>query len=713
MEQINLNKFGAGSGDRIDTHRIQRLKSVLESNALGFLEHFLPGGKVKGREYVIGSLRGDAGKSTKICLAPGKIGVGADFAKGETTSDLIDVFMKANGVQSFPDALRKLEEWAGLDNHKPKPVIPDVPDHMIAPAPATITSKTKYLYEDYDYNPIVIVNRVIKSDGTKQFYPSMADGSALQSESRPLFNLPEIYRASIVVVCEGEKCAERLTDLGYAATTCIGGAKAPINKTDWTPLSKKHVILWPDNDTDGMKYMDSLYEFLSGMSVPKISVVAIPAKRPAKWDAADASDDECRKLIDNARQVHQAFDLTMDEYSARSYDDNPPKEEYLLEHNFGMGSCSMVAAEGGTGKSMMFLDLCLKVSYGMPLYDKAFGSRVMQKGHSIFMTAEDTRRDVHTRIKNLDPSGKRHSQLKFDLKILPMLSLGSTFPLWHVKGGELVEHPSWSKIREQILEIKNLKLIAFDPLSMLVHADINSDPTVASLVCAQFNRLAVETGACVLISHHFSKGSDYESHIETAEQARKYVRGTTGLVDSVRNVFCMWKATPQKAHEVGNKIGMLDAKGQIYFGATVKSNYMTHKGIKAFRRNDITGLLDCVNEDYTPKVGEEKINEIELALAGWIGKRAREGNPLKDDNSSSSIYKLVTYCGDTTLTEYFGENGTAKVGRSLKEHLAVLAQKQRVMKHGEGKYGDITLKGGEIYLDVSGGHLQQIKEEKK
>ena len=713
MEPINLNKFGADNGDRIDTQRIQRLKSTLESNVLGFLEYFLPGGKVKGREYVIGNLYGDTGKSTKISLSPGKIGVGADFAEGETTSDLIDVYMKTNGIQSFPDALRKLEEWAGLNNHKPQPIIPNIPEEMIAPAPARITSKTKYLYEDYDYNPIVIVDRVIKSDGTKQFYPAMADGSALQNESRPLFNLPEIYHASTVIVCEGEKCAERLLDLDYVATTCIGGAQAPIDKTDWTPLASKHVILWPDNDTGGMKYMDSLYEFLSGMSVPKISVVTIPARKPTKWDAADASDDECRKLIDNARQVHQDFDLTMDEYSARSYHDNPQKEEYLLEYNFGMGSCSMVAAEGGTGKSMLFLDLCLKASYGMPLYDEAFGSRVMQRGNSIFLTAEDTRRDVHTRIKNLDPSGKRHSQLKFDLKILPMLSLGSTFPLWYVKGGELVEHPSWSKIREQILEVKNLKLIAFDPLSMLVHADINSDPTVASLVCAQFNRLAVETGACVLISHHFSKGNDYESHIETAEQARKYVRGTTGLVDSVRNVFCLWKATPQKAREVGNKIGMLDTKGQIYFGATVKSNYMTHKGIKAFRRNDMNGLLECVNKDYTPKVGEEKINEIEQSLIGWIGKRAREGNPLKDDNSSSSIYKLVAYCGNTTLTEYFGENGTSKVGRSLKEHLAVLAQKQRVTKHGEGKYGDITLKGGEIYLDVSGGHLQEMKEKTK
>ena len=75
MEPINLNKFGADNGDRIDTQRIQRLKSTLESNVLGFLEYFLPGGKVKGREYVIGNLSGDTGKSTKISLSPGKIGV--------------------------------------------------------------------------------------------------------------------------------------------------------------------------------------------------------------------------------------------------------------------------------------------------------------------------------------------------------------------------------------------------------------------------------------------------------------------------------------------------------------------------------------------------------------------------------------------------------------------------------------------------------------
>nr|WP_255453561.1 hypothetical protein [Wolbachia endosymbiont of Atemnus politus] len=36
------------------------------------------------------------------------------------------------------------------------------------------------------------------------------------------------------------------------------GSNAPIDKTDWTPLKGKHVIIWPDNDDSGKKYAEKL-----------------------------------------------------------------------------------------------------------------------------------------------------------------------------------------------------------------------------------------------------------------------------------------------------------------------------------------------------------------------------------------------------------------------------------------------------------------------
>ena len=38
----------------------------------------------------------------------------------------------------------------------------------------------------------------------------------------------------------------------------------------------------------------------------------------------------------------------------------------------------------------------------------------------------------------------------------------------------------FDKIYEQILQMKNLKLIVFDPLASFVHADVNSDPAAGA-----------------------------------------------------------------------------------------------------------------------------------------------------------------------------------------------------------------------------------------
>ena len=60
--------------------------------------------------------------------------------------------------------------------------------------------------------------------------------------------------AAQVVLVEGEKCAQALIDANVAATTAMHGANAPVDKTDWSPLSGKVVLIWPDRDKPGWEY---------------------------------------------------------------------------------------------------------------------------------------------------------------------------------------------------------------------------------------------------------------------------------------------------------------------------------------------------------------------------------------------------------------------------------------------------------------------------
>jgi putative DNA primase/helicase len=71
---------------------------------------------------------------------------------------------------------------------------------------------------------------------------------------RPLYRLPEISLASTIVLVEGEGKADALAKVGIEATSAMQGAHAPIEKTDWSPLAGKTVIIWPDNDAAGFDY---------------------------------------------------------------------------------------------------------------------------------------------------------------------------------------------------------------------------------------------------------------------------------------------------------------------------------------------------------------------------------------------------------------------------------------------------------------------------
>lgn len=101
----------------------------------------------------------------------------------------------------------------------------------------------------------------------------------------PLYNLPSVSKAETVVVVEGEKCAETLIRYGFTATTSAGGAKNARN-TDWTPLTGKKVILWPDCDTEGRRYILDVEQILQSLQQqPRISILD-----PAGLDLVEKED---------------------------------------------------------------------------------------------------------------------------------------------------------------------------------------------------------------------------------------------------------------------------------------------------------------------------------------------------------------------------------------------------------------------------------------
>ena len=87
----------------------------------------LPNGRFEGKDYVVGSIEGEPGKSMKVAIEGTYLGTYTEFATGET-NDLIDLWQKTKGI-TFIDALEEIKKYLNIQEKKiaynvtaPKPV---------------------------------------------------------------------------------------------------------------------------------------------------------------------------------------------------------------------------------------------------------------------------------------------------------------------------------------------------------------------------------------------------------------------------------------------------------------------------------------------------------------------------------------------------------------------------------------------------------------
>ena len=124
--------------------------------------------------------------------------------------------------------------------------------------------------------------------------------------SHPLAAKPD----AMVLIVEGEKTRDAAQKLFPDLVACCwsGGCKA-IEKTNFTSLAGRKVLLWPDNDDAGRNAMQQLAQVLYGVGAASVKVVANPDDAPQGWDIADAdwsAKDAAAWVKDNASAVPES-----------------------------------------------------------------------------------------------------------------------------------------------------------------------------------------------------------------------------------------------------------------------------------------------------------------------------------------------------------------------------------------------------------------------
>ncbi len=121
--------------------------------------------------------------------------------------------------------------------------------------------------------------------------------------ARPLYNLHLLAanpNASVLIV-EGEKTADaaqaQLDPSKTVVTTWPGGAMA-IAHVDWIPLHGRKVIMWPDNDVQGLSAMLHVRHLIKD-ELKLSKIVPLDTTLPKGWDCADKEwkPNELREFV--------------------------------------------------------------------------------------------------------------------------------------------------------------------------------------------------------------------------------------------------------------------------------------------------------------------------------------------------------------------------------------------------------------------------------
>lgn len=276
-------------------------------DARNILPRWLPGGKLIGREYCCGNLRGEPGDSLRVNV---NTGMWADFAGTEKGGDLISLYAAIEGI-SQGESFKRLSSDTGFAlretspfNPANKPLNPVAPVETAKPPedagepemkhPSYGHADQSWVYRDVDGMPLFYIARYDTESG-KQIVPWSwhIDGGWVMKgwpPPRPLYGLDYLAandRLPVLIV-EGEKAADaarQMVDEKYIVITWPNGAKA-VQKAAWEPVYGRNILIWPDADEPGQKAANEIAAILMP-HCPQVKIIE-PSDCESGFDAADA-----------------------------------------------------------------------------------------------------------------------------------------------------------------------------------------------------------------------------------------------------------------------------------------------------------------------------------------------------------------------------------------------------------------------------------------
>lgn len=217
---------------------------------------------------------------------------------------------------------------------------------------------------------------------------------------------------------------------------------------------------------------------------------------------------------------------------------DPPPRKWFVLYRLLAGRAAVLAGIGGAGKTMLLYMLAV---LGAILGKLPWDWKVGTTGTALLFLSEDTADDVHHALAALcdDLSDEDRALVRDKLRVYPLA--GEDVRLLSADQGTLYENARALGLIALCKSFPDVAFIGIDPAVAL--SEGNELDQVHQRYLGQFvDKLAIQTGACVMLVTHATKASANADEITSHAS-----RGGGGITDAVRAEFLLRTMTTKEA----------------------------------------------------------------------------------------------------------------------------------------------------------------------
>jgi AAA domain len=679
-----------------------------------FLATLVPGGKLRGSEYVVLNPRRDDTKpgSFKINF---KTGAWADFATTDRGGDIISWLAYACGL-SQGDAAREIADRLGTQLHKPnarlgagadirsshlvvspiytgpshnephpKPkrsfpvrTAPDQhgrPHFFVGGDAGPRVSSDEVCRHVYTRDGIPVRVKIKRKDGFVSWY-RVADGDVEGWQSAKPADYAEIpfigavdpfdqeLANDLIYWPEGEKDATSL-GLAHLPAFTFGGTGDGLPEAAGEYIRGRHVVILADNDDPGRRHAEqkAALAFDVAASVRVVHFPDVPEKEDVSyWLSLGHSGEELEQLARQTslwipdRSSDRASGHQPPRWQARTFGANTLQHEkfpaltYLLPDLIPEGLCLLVSRPK-LGKSWLALDIALATAAGRIV----LGNLKPTTGEVLYLALEDGKRRLQRRLSKLLPS--------FNDTWPPGLTFATEWP--RSDQGGLSDIEAW--IRDCIEKHSHPRLIIIDTLAHFRKPAAGKNAYLEDYAAlAELQKLAGRYNLSIVVVHHDRKAS--------ADDVFDTVSGTLGVTGAVDTIAIMRRDSGVVTLHVRGRDIEESEKALQFSKATCKWTILG-EAAEIRRSDERARVLAALQEAGEPL----SISEI-ISLARLANRNAADQllHRMAGDGDVKRI-KRGLYC----LPGYAPEN-------TSKKHKKVRSEPKPPQEQGDNTSGNLT-----------------------